>query len=80
MHLRIQREACGTSFRESSHYYSSILRTTELKEVDPRSKVVVISIHIRPCVKSCPSFFRLAEFDKKFSSVVAMVHHYSMNR
>merc|ERR1719150_3062342 len=37
MHLRIQREACGTSYR-------------------------------------------LAEFDKKFSSVVAMVHHYSINR
>ena len=30
--------------------YSSILRATELKEVDPRSKVVVISVHIEPCV------------------------------
>ena len=29
---------------------------------------------------TCPPSFRLAEFDRRFHSVVEMVHHYSLNR
>jgi len=37
-------------------------------------------MHLRIQREHCGSSYRLAEFDKKFPSVVAMVHHYSINR
>jgi len=37
-------------------------------------------MHLRIQRESCGSNYRLAEFDKKFPSVVSIVHHYSINR
>jgi len=37
-------------------------------------------MHLRIQREPCGSNYRLAEFDKKFPSVVAIVHHYSINR